>query len=68
MHEYRRVVCIRLRIAEGIAQQMTYNMQAIATTLDAAPEDVYHFCNKRCAMENIIRDTKDGFGMRAAAG
>lgn len=61
----RRVVVIRRRITQGIAEGATYQMQAIATTLDADPEDVYHFYNKRCAMENIIRETKDGFGIDA---
>ena len=59
----RRVVCIRRRIAEGIAQGMVHSMQAIATTLDADPEDVYHFYNQRCSMEGLIREAKDGFGI-----
>lgn len=59
----RRVVCIRRRITEGIAQGMVHSMQAIATTLDADPEDVYHFYNQRCAMEGLIREVKDGFGI-----
>ena len=59
----RRVVVIRRRITEGIAQGVVHSMQAIATTLDADPEDVYHFYNQRCAMEGLIREAKDGFGI-----
>jgi hypothetical protein len=59
----RRVVYLRKRIASGLCTGATYDQQAIVTTLTADPEDVYHFYNQRCAMENLIREAKDGFGI-----
>lgn len=59
----RRVVVVRRRLTEGVCAGAVYGTQAIVTTLTATPADVYRFYNQRCAMENMIREAKEGYGI-----
>ena len=59
----RRVVVVRRRLSEGLCAGAVYGAQAIVTTLTASPADVYRFYNQRCAMENMIREAKEGYGV-----
>jgi hypothetical protein len=60
----RRIIAIRKRMT-GNLFAYCYDYQAIVTTLDWDPEDVFHYYNQRCTMETMIREAKAGFGIDA---
>ena len=60
----RRVIAIRKRMT-GRLFAYAYDYQAIVTTYDWHPEDIFHYYNQRCTMEVMIREAKAGFGIDA---
>jgi len=58
----RRVIFVRKRSQDGLFAY-AYDYQAIVTTYDWDPEDVFHFYNHRCTQETMIREGKEGFGI-----
>ena len=57
----RRVVCKVEKQAGQLAHMFTF----IVTNMDAAPEELIHFYRKRGAMENFIKESKNGFDFAA---
>ena len=62
----RRVVVVRLR--ERDPDQLWlgdwgWRYEAVVTSLDWAPEDVWRFYNRRCQAENVIKELKEGYGI-----
>lgn len=55
--EPKRGKQLKLLEAEG------YSFQVIVTNLAAAPEEVWRFYNKRCNVENLIKEGRLGFSM-----
>jgi hypothetical protein len=55
--EPKRGKQLKLLEAEG------YSFQVIVTNLDRAPEEVWRFYNKRCNVENLIKEGRLGFSM-----
>ena len=55
--EPKRGKQLKLLEAEG------YSFQLIVTNLDLAPEKVWRFYNKRCNVENLIKEGRLGFSM-----
>ncbi len=55
--EPKRGKQLKLLEAEG------YSFQLIVTNLDLAPEEVWRFYNKRCNVENLIKEGRLGFSM-----
>jgi hypothetical protein len=55
--EPKRGKQLKLLEAEG------YSFQVIVTNLSASPEEVWRFYNKRCNVENLIKEGRLGFSM-----
>jgi len=55
--EPKRGQQLKLLEAEG------YSYQVIVTNLNAPPEEVWRFYNKRCNVENLIKEGRLGFSM-----
>jgi hypothetical protein len=55
--EPKRGKQLKLLEAEG------YSYQVIVTNLDSTPEEVWRFYNKRCNVENLIKEGRLGFSM-----
>lgn len=65
----RRVVLIRRREAHPrqlpLLEELLWKYEAMVTTLDWDEEDIWHFYNQRCTVENYIKEQKLGFGIDA---
>ncbi len=62
----RRVVVVRLRDRDSVQCSLgdwSWRYEAVVTSLDWVPEDVWRFYNRRCQAENLIKELKQGYGI-----
>lgn len=62
----RRVVVVRTRPRDFIQCSLGdwgWRYEAVVTSLDWSPADVWRFYNRRCQAENLIKELKEGYGI-----
>jgi hypothetical protein len=62
----RRVVIVRQQErdpAQRCLGDLGWRYEAIVTSLEGRPEDIWRFYNRRCQAENLIKELKEGYGI-----